>query len=154
MHPKFVIISAVARNGVIGYKGGIPWHIPQDFKHFKSLTMGKTIVMGKKTFESLPGLLPDRKHVVISSTLLPIPQVDIYSSIDAFLLSARSEYWIIGGQGIYQAFMPLAERMHITHVHRQVEGDTYFPTIGREWLCTEQENFEEYSFCTYIKIKS
>lgn len=142
---KISMIAAVADNGAIGYQGGIPWHLPEDFKHFKKTTMGCPMIMGSKTFDSLPGILPGRLHVVISrkpKKLVKSPYVvyvsNIYEAINvsgSSLFGTGSDHiFIIGGSQIYTLAMPLATEIIITEVHMNPLGDTYFPQINNhDW---------------------
>ena len=130
-----VIVAAVAANGVIGAKGGLPWHIPEDFRRVKRLTMGKPLVMGRRTFESLPGLLPGRRHIVITRDrgwraegAEPAPTLDA-----ALAIAAAPEIIIFGGAAIYALALPRATRIELTEVHAEVDGDTHMPALGPGW---------------------
>lgn len=144
-----VIVSAVAANGVIGADNAMPWRLPSDLKHFKALTLGKPVVMGRKTFESLGKPLPGRPHVVISRQAIDLPEgVHLVDSLDAALelagkLAAESgaaEVMIIGGGQIYAQAIAHADRLELTRVHASPEGDTVFPAVDRDvWqLAAEQ----------------
>lgn len=144
-----VIVSAVAENGVIGADNAMPWRLPSDLKHFKALTLGKPVVMGRKTFESLGKPLPGRPHVVISRQALELPEgVHLVQSLEAALelagkLAAESgaeEVMIIGGGQIYAQAMAHADRLELTRVHATPEGDTVFPafSIGQWDLVAER----------------
>ena len=136
------IIVARARNGVIGRDGKLPWHIPADLKRFKLLTMGSVMVMGRKTFDSLPGLLPGRRHVVLTRD--PNWQAKgaeiVHSAEAALALAGNAPVSIIGGAEIFQMFLPKANRLELTEVLADVPGDTTMPDprgdgwqeIGRE----------------------
>lgn len=140
------IIVAVADDWGIGKNNDLLWHLPEDLKRFKKLTTGNTIIMGKRTWESLPRRpLPNRKNVVITD----IPgesfegAVTVYS-IDDAVSSCRddAEAFIIGGGSIYRQFMPIADRLYITHVHRKAEADVFFPKIDKKvWKVVEKEEF-------------
>ena len=126
------IIVAMAENGVIGRDMDLPWHISADLKRFKALTMGHHIVMGRKTFESIGRLLPGRTTVIV--TRQPDYQVDgavIVNSLGAAQAAATddSELFIIGGGQIYEIALPLADRLHVTRVHTEVDGDTSLSLI-------------------------
>jgi dihydrofolate reductase len=120
------ILVARARNGVIGRDGKLPWHISADLKRFKALTMGGAMVMGRKTFESLPGLLPGRRHVVLTRD--PNWQAEgaevVHSVDEAMALRSDERLSIIGGAEIFALFLPLANRIELTEVFEDVEGDT------------------------------
>lgn len=149
------LVAAVADNGVIGTKNGLPWHIPEDFRHFKELTTGKYILMGRKTFESLGKILPNRTHLVITrQTDYVVPEgVHIFPTISQALAAfPQTDIMIIGGGEIYAQTIDIAERLYITEIHASHEGDTRFPPINPQvWQETEREDHTEYSFVTYTK---
>lgn len=129
------LVVARAENGVIGREGSLPWHIPADLKHFKGLTIGKPMIMGRKTFESLPGLLPGRRHIVLTRDAGWTAEGAgvVHSPGDALQLAGESDVAVIGGAQIYALFLPLANRIELTQVHAEVAGDTLMPHIGDEW---------------------
>ena len=135
--PRIEIVVARADNGVIGHQGRLPWHLPSDLRQFKITTMGAPMIMGRKTFDSLPGLLPGREHIVLTRDLTwHPPGVKVAHSRDeALQLAAGIErVSVIGGAEIYREFLPLAERIHLTEVHITPEGDTFFPQLNsRDW---------------------
>ena len=140
--PEIVLVAAVADNGVIGADGAMPWHISADFRRLKALTMGKPLVMGRKTFDSLPGILPGRRHIVITRD--PQWQVDGTTrtgSLDEALSIANAPHIIVfGGAQIFAEALPLADRIELTEVHAAPTGDTYFPAFDRsEWAETYRE---------------
>lgn len=156
------MIFARAANGVIGRDNTIPWRLPEDMAHFKRLTTGWPVIMGRKTWDSLPAKfrpLPGRANIVITR------QPDwngngaetAASLADALALCAASdEVWIIGGAQIYAQAMPLAERIEVTEIAENVEGDAYAPPLGTEWRETAREdhvaaNGMKFSFITYQK---
>jgi dihydrofolate reductase len=139
------IIVAVADDWGIGKNNELLWNIPSDLKRFKRLTLGNTLIMGKKTWESLPVRpLKGRKNVVLTDD--PTENIDgtvtAYSIEDALSKCAKEEeIFIIGGGSIYRQFMPLADRLFITHVHKSAPADTYFPVINeKEWEAVEKED--------------
>lgn len=123
------LVVARARNGVIGRAGTLPWHLPEDLKRFKRLTLGTAMVMGRKTFESLPGLLPSRRHIVITRDRNWRGNgAEIAHSLpEAFALAAPDDVSIIGGAEIFGLALPFAERVELTEVLADVEGDTVMP---------------------------
>lgn len=136
------LVVARADNGVIGNKGDLPWRIPEDLKHFKKLTMGKPMVMGRKTFESLPGLLPGRRHIVVTRDRdwsAEGAEVAHDAETALALAGAVPEVAIIGGAEIYRLFLPLAKKIELTEVHRSPEGDTKMPPLGSGWRVTSRE---------------
>jgi dihydrofolate reductase len=129
MQPPITLIVARAQNGTIGRSGTLPWHLPADLKRFKALTMGSTMIMGRKTFESLPKLLPGRRHIVITRD--PDWQADgaevAHDMVEALRLAQPEPVSIIGGAEIFALFLPLAQRIELTDVLEDVPGDTFLP---------------------------
>jgi dihydrofolate reductase len=123
------IVVARARNGVIGKDGALPWRLPADLKHFKQVTTGSAMVMGRKTFDSLPGLLPRRRHIVLTRN----PQwraegADIARDVEeAIALGGNERLTVIGGAEIIALFLPHADEVELTEIHAEVEGDTFLP---------------------------
>lgn len=138
------IIAAAARNNAIGNNNRLLWHLPEDLKRFKEITTGHTIIMGRKTFESLPGLLPDRYHIVITrneSFNVEDERVTVAHSIEEVLCSLKDEeeYFIIGGGEIYSQFLPYAEKIYLTAVDEEFQADTFFPDIDyTKWKVAEK----------------
>lgn len=124
---RFSIVVAMDRNGAIGRNGALPWHCPADFAHFKRLTMGGIVVMGRKTYESIGKPLEGRENWVLTSG--KIEGVRCFSSVDEVVQAAQGRsVWIIGGAAVYSAFLPMVEEMWITRIDRMVtDADTYFP---------------------------
>lgn len=138
------IIAAVAQNGVIGDRNALLWHISEDMKHFKALTTGHPVVMGRKTWESLGRPLPNRVNVVITRQAIEIPGCRVVHSLDeaVALFAADEEIFIIGGAQIYAEALPRAGRLYLTRVFRDYEGDTCFPEWNEaEWQLAETESF-------------
>ncbi|QPL53909.1 type 3 dihydrofolate reductase [Vibrio navarrensis] len=138
------MIAAMAENRIIGKENQMPWHLPADFAWFKSCTMGKPVVMGRKTFESIGRPLPGRKNIVISrDTALSIEGVSIVHSIEAALTEAgdSEEVMIIGGGSIYAECLPKADRLYLTFIDANVDGDTQFPEWGEGWYESHREHY-------------
>ncbi|MEQ1498460.1 MAG: dihydrofolate reductase [Novosphingobium sp.] len=140
---EIFLVAAVAANGVIGAGGEIPWHISADFRRVKALTIGKPLVMGRKTFESLPGLLPGRRHIVITRD--PAWQADgaevVHDLAAALRLANAPHIAIFGGAQIYAEALPLADRIELTEVALTPEGDARFPAFNRaDWAETFRES--------------
>ncbi|HEX6741513.1 MAG TPA: dihydrofolate reductase [Sphingomicrobium sp.] len=127
--PPITLIVARARNGVIGRRGKLPWHLPADLKRFKALTMGSVMVMGRKTFDSLPGLLPGRRHVVLTrDRTWNAPGAEVAHDVDESLrLAGVERVSVIGGAELFAQFLPLANRIELTEVLADVPGDTVMP---------------------------
>lgn len=150
------LIAAVAKNNCIGIDNKLPWHIPEDFDHFKKLTDGKVVVMGRKTWESLPEKfrpLPNRKNVVVTRQLnYPVPAgVEIYSSPEeAITAHANDDIMICGGAQLYAQTIHRADRLFITEIHRDVDGDAFFPPIDKTlWRETAREPHDGFTFIMY-----
>jgi dihydrofolate reductase len=130
------LIWAQSANGVVGYDNTLPWRIPEDLARFRALTTGATVVMGRRTWESLPPRfrpLPHRRNVVVTTDAsYDAPGAEVFTSLDAALGSA-DDVWIGGGGEIYAATMPLADALYVTDVDIEVDGDVVAPTIGPQW---------------------
>ena len=139
---NFTLIAAVSLNKVIGSNGSIPWHIPEDLKYFQSNTLYSTVIMGRNTYESIGKPLPNRKNIVITSSKNKFQDIEIYSNIEDLIESLKNsedEIFIIGGEKIYSEFMPLANKMLITEVKIEIEGDSFFPEWDpNEWTETHR----------------
>jgi dihydrofolate reductase len=133
-HPEIILIVARARNRVIGASGQLPWHIPADLRHFKTLTQDAPMIMGRKTFESLPGLLPGRRHIVLTRNPDWSEEgAETASSVKAALALANApRVSIIGGAEIYALFLDHSDRIEMTEVHADFSGDTVFPVIEED----------------------
>ena len=141
------IIVAIAENNAIGFENQLIYWLPNDLKRFKSLTTGHTIIMGRRTFESLPkGALPNRRNIVLSRNgkAEDFPNADLYATLDEALASCKGEVYIIGGASVYREALPLADRLCLTCVHDTPEkADTFFPQIDEaEWTETFREEHE------------
>lgn len=143
--PAIRLVVAVAENGVIGQAGQLPWHLPDDLKRFKALTMGKPMLMGRRTFESIGRALPGRTSLVLtrSARWSPPPGVVAVHSIEEALAEARrsgaAELAVIGGADVFLLTLPLARRIDLTRVHAEVSGDVSFPPLDpREWQETQR----------------
>lgn len=149
--PEIVFVVARAENGVIGRDGALPWKIPADLKRFKALTMGAPMIMGRKTFDSLPGLLPGRRHIVLTHGDWQAEGAEVARSADAALaLVDGPRVSIVGGAEIYRLFEPLADRIELTEVHGRPEGDTVLPPfVG--WREAARQDHEGYAFVTLIR---
>jgi dihydrofolate reductase len=156
---EIIIIAAMAENRVIGKDNALPWAIKEDMEHFRKLTKGCPCIMGRKTWESLPTKpLPGRLNVVVSQTMQTgsVPEdVKIFPSLSVAVeyCSGYEKIFIIGGEAIYrQAFM-FADKIELTVIHKQYEGDAFFPeTDDSLWQLSNTENFDTFSFITYTKI--
>jgi len=130
------LIVAHDKNRVIGYKNQMPWHLPGDLKYFKETTMGKPLIMGRKTFESIGRPLPGRRNIVITRNKdYHHEGIEVASSFEEALKLAgdAEEIMVIGGGQIFKMALPMADRLYITHIDHAFEGDTYFPEYEEEW---------------------
>ncbi len=158
MKPLLTLIAAVARNGIIGRDNALPWRLPEDLKHFKALTTGHPIVMGRKTWKSLGRPLPGRHNIVVTrDALYRAEGVTVVNSLeDALRLASDSgELFVIGGAEVYRLALPLADRLQFTEIDADFDGDTYFPVFDRAaWRETSRERHRsasgfDYAFVTY-----
>lgn len=163
---KVSLIVAVADNGCIGINNALPWYLPEDLKYFKRMTMGKPIIMGRKTFESIGKPLPGRTNIVITNNAQYSHEgIKVARSLDEALkiaeaiavIDGKDEVMVIGGAGIYALCLPRADRLYYTKVHAAVNGDAFFPAVNwSEWKLGAQEDHQasdnnpyDYSFCVY-----
>lgn len=162
---KISLVVAAATNNSIGKDGKMPWHLPNDMKHFKNLTWGMPVIMGRKTFESLGKALPGRKNIVVSrQPAFSAPGAVMVKNLEDALFVAReadaNEVMVIGGGEIYRALMDRAQRIYLTRVEAEPEGDTFFPSLNpRQWHLLSQKNHEadakndyNYSFQCWERI--
>ena len=138
---RITLVAAVADNGVIGADGGIPWRIPEDFAHFKALTLGHTLVMGRATYESIGRALPGRTTIVLTrDPAWSAPGVLVALSLDEALALVEGEAMIAGGAAVYAAALPLADAQVLTEVHQSPDGDTFYPGFDRDaWVEVRRE---------------
>jgi len=153
MEYMLTLIAAMAANRVIGKDNGLPRDYPEDMARFRSLTAGKTIVMGRKTFDSIGRPLPKRRNIVLSRSSFVAEGVEVFSTIDDIIAATQDEpeVMIIGGQTIYEQFLPYADRIELTIIHQEYAGDTYFPVFEDDFTQVAREEREELDFVTYEK---
>ncbi|WP_341937363.1 dihydrofolate reductase [Marinimicrobium sp. C2-29] len=163
---KVAIIVATARNGVIGRDNQLPWRLPDDLKHFKAVTLGKPVIMGRKTHESIGRALPGRLNIVISRSPRPLedPAVRWVSSLEEGLALARAEQpdaeelMVMGGAEIYRQALAQTDRIYLTRIDLEIEGDAYFPELSpAEWTLTDKKAGASdapvpHSFLEYEKV--
>lgn len=148
------LIVAFDENNLIGKDNSLPWHIPEDLKHFKALTTGNRIIMGRKTFESIGKPLPNRENIVLSKNGFIYEGIKVYSKVEELLktLNDEKKNYIIGGAGIYKELLPLVDILHISHVKGTFEGDAYFPKINyNDYEILEKIEYEEFTYIKYSK---
>lgn len=159
------LIVAKAKNNVIGKDNQLIWHLPEDLKRFKKLTTGNTIIMGRKTFESLGRVLPNRHHIVLcndANMKIDDENVEILEDISLLdkYIKDEEEHFVIGGATMYRLLMPYCTKMYITEINQEFDGDVSFPEINMsEWKVTEREkglkdekNPFDYEYVTYERI--
>ena len=157
------MVAAVARNGVIGRGNQLPWRLPEDLRRFKALTLGKPVIMGRRTFESIGRPLPDRTNVVISRRSEQLAGCTLVDSIAAALslFAAAPEVMVIGGAQIYQQCLSRADLLHLTRVEADIEGDAVFPELlPQEWQerviarhAADERHAHAFSFCELTRIQ-
>ena len=160
------MIYARSANGIIGKDGDLPWRLPADLKRFKALTMGKPMIMGRKTFQSLPGLLPGRQHIVLTRRTDWQPEgAKVAASVEEALALAATEnesgrVSIVGGAAIYDLFMPIADTIELTQIHADFDGDTVMSAPDADWIEVAREDHAAegtkpaYSFISYERKPS
>ncbi len=162
---EITLIAAASENNVLGMDNKLIWHISDDLKRFKKLTLGHSVIMGRKTFESMPNALPNRKNIVLTrnknyKAKNAILANDLEKAVE--LTGDDSNPYIIGGGEIYNLFLPIANRIELTRVHKIFDGDAFFPEIDlnkwellyKEKHFSNSDNIYNYSYLTYKKIKS
>ncbi|MFE1243320.1 dihydrofolate reductase [Fictibacillus sp. NPDC058756] len=156
-------VVAMDENRAIGKDNDLPWYLPNDLKHFKKTTMGKPIVMGRKTYESIGKPLPGRENIVVTRDKSYKAEVTtIVHSVDEVLQMNADEICVIGGTEIFKMFLPVADRLYITEIHHTFDADTYFPELNNnEWKelsrtegIVDEKNKYPHEFVVYEKIKS
>ncbi|MBX4187369.1 MAG: dihydrofolate reductase [Candidatus Doudnabacteria bacterium] len=158
---KLTFVAAVAKNGVIGSHNALPWYIPEDLKHFKAVTVGKIVLMGKNTFDSVMNRikkpLPERTNVVITRQMdWSAPEgVLVYHSIEEALdaLKDKDEVMVAGGGQIFSQLMDKADKLILTEVHKEIDGDVFFPNVDKSiWKeVSREDHLPEFSFVIYAK---
>lgn len=162
---KISIIVAVDKNWLIGKRGGLPWRLPADLKHFQVLTTGHTVIMGRKTYDSIGKPLPNRINIVISrNDDLNIPGCITVKSMQEAIESSSNdqEIFVMGGAEIYSQFVPFTQKIYLTKIHHQFDGDIFFPKLDlSEWRETGRQDFEvddknqyKYSFLILEKTRN
>ena len=160
------IIVAKAKNNIIGKDNKLLWNLPEDLKHFKNLTTGHTMIMGRKTFQSLGRVLPNRKHIIFSQNpdfKVDDENVEVVHSLLQIqnLIEGKEEVFVIGGAMIYNFLMPYVKKMYVTEIEKDFDGDTFFPVIdnniwkeiSREKGIKNEKNNLDYYFVTYERVK-
>jgi dihydrofolate reductase len=161
--PRIYLVAAIARNGVIGAQGKLPWHLPEDLQHFKKLTLGHPVIMGRRTWDSLPKALPGRENIVVTrSANRDIPGASVANSLEAAIALCAGEpvAFVIGGAGIFAEALPIASGLVLTEIGRDYDGDVRFPDWNRaDWRETQRERHASaagvpFSFVLYERLDS
>lgn len=156
------LIVAYSKNRVIGKNGHLPWEgkMPADMRYFRAMTLGKTIIMGRTTFESIGRALPKRQNIVLSRTPFEAPGITVVNNLEDAYALATDEIMVIGGGQVYREALDTADIIYATEIDVEAEGDVTFPALGPEWMETHREdhaadleNAYPYSFVTYTKTK-
>lgn len=132
---KLSIIAAIGKNNELGLNNNLIWHLKGDMKFFKETTIGHTIIMGRKTFESLPHLLEERKHIVLSRNNINIPNIEVFHTIEEFLsnyINTDEEIFNIGGASVYQSLLEYTDKIYLTEIEKTAKADAYFPTFNKK----------------------
>lgn len=155
---EIIFVAAMSENGVIGQNGRLPWHLPNDFKHFKKLTRGQHILMGRKTFDSLGRALPERHNLVLTKDrTLCAPDIEVVHSKEEVVNRNYETLMVIGGEEIFRLFLPECTKMYLTLVHTTITGDAYFPPhtgfveTMRETHESDERHQYAYTFIEYEK---
>ena len=157
------IVVAHASNGVIGRDGGLPWHLPSDLRHFKELTSGHTVVMGRRTYESLPDRfrpLPNRRNLVLTTDPAYVARgAEVFTSLESALDVCDRDCFVIGGEATYRQALPISDRVYATRLEAEHDGDARFPDLAEEeWRCVGTsepltENDQRFTFRTYERVR-
>lgn len=149
------LIAAVTKKRVIGNRQGLPWHIPEDLRRFKKLTTGKTVLMGRTTFDTIGRPLPHRQNIVLDKDKKLITGAHVCDSLPEALTLAKElgdELYVMGGASVYAQMLPFTQIMHLSHIKKNYEGDIYFPAYGKkEWQEVAREEYEEFTAVTYVR---
>jgi dihydrofolate reductase len=151
------IIAAMTPRGVIGKGNELPWNIPDELKHFRKTTQASTVIMGLKTFQSIGRPLPNRHNIVLATAQMEMPGVSVCLSIDQALEVARGvekPIFIIGGAYTYAQFLPLADRMILSYIRKEYDGDVYFPAFAqKDWQVVGRVDYPEFEVVEYVRGK-
>jgi len=147
------LIAGLTKNRIIGKDRSLPWHIPEDLRNFKRLTSGHTIIMGRKTYESIGRPLPNRNNIVVSRTMEAADGIEVCSSFEAAMDKAgqkEGDTFIIGGTSMFAEGLTVADTLYLSWIKKDYEGDTYFPAFDiNDWEMTEEKDFDDFVFTAY-----
>jgi len=154
---RLSLVAAVAANGVIGADGTMPWHYPEDLRHFRETTVGHPVIMGRHTFEAIGGQLPNRYNVVLTSDPESLPDsVTAVQSIKAATTAAsgqnRQPAYVVGGAAVYDQFLPVADELVLSELDDAYPGDTTFPTVDWDrWRAVERDRYDRFTVVRYLR---
>jgi len=147
------LIAGLTKNRIIGKDGSLPWHIPEDLRNFKQLTSGHTIIMGRKTYESIGRPLPNRNNIVVSRTMEAADGIEVCSSFEEAMGKARQkegDTFIIGGTSMFAEGLAVADTLYLSWIKKDYEGNIYFPAFDvNDWKMTEEKDFDDFVFTAY-----
>ncbi len=149
------IVAAMTKERVIGNGNGLPWHIPEEIRHYRAIIEGKIVIMGGKTYELMKKNLPGRNNIVISRALTSIDGIDLCTDINSALKKAASygdDIFIIGGASVFEQTIGIADRMSLSEIKKSYEGDKFFPEFSKEnWTVESREDFAEFEYVVYAR---
>lgn len=152
-----IIIAALTKKRVIGKDNKLLWNLPEDMENFRKLTTGNTVIMGTRTFESIGKPLPNRNNIVVSFVPIEIEGADVCLSLEEAIAKAKSygkEIFIIGGASVYKQALPLADKLYLSFVKKEYEGDAYFPEFDeKDWIVEKRKDFKDFEFVIYRKFR-
>jgi len=155
--PSVAIIVAMTEDHLIGAEGSLPWHLPEDLKLFRQITSGKTVIMGRKTFEAIGHPLKERINIVVSRSMKPVPGIEVCTGLVEGLAIAAGyarPVFVIGGSSVYRKALPIANEMHISWVNGPFSGDCYFPRLElSEWAIVAECDFPGFRYSHYRRIR-
>ncbi|MBI4021786.1 MAG: dihydrofolate reductase [Candidatus Andersenbacteria bacterium] len=156
--PTIHMIVAMTRDRVIGKRGSLPWKLKGDLPRFRRLTLGKVVIMGRRTYDSIGRPLPGRHNIVLDYERQPLPGVTVCGSVEEALALARAlstDIFVIGGASVYAQMLPLVEWLHISHVRHDYSGDVYFPLYEpRDWEKVASEEYDDFTAATYRRVRT
>lgn len=154
---KINLITAFTKKSVIGTKDGLPWDIPEDLKYFQTTTKGKTVLMGRKTFDTIGRPLPRRNNIILDYEKRPIEGAWVFGSITEAIQQAKKfkeTLFVIGGASVYSQMLPQVDNLYISHIKKDYPGDVYFPAYDKSlWQEVKRQEYDEFTAVIYKKIK-
>jgi len=150
-----ILIAAMTKRRVIGRNNALPWNIPEELQHFRTQTLNSTVIMGRKTYDSIGRLMPKRHNIIVSRSSPNIPGADVCSSLDEALKKAKTynkTTFIIGGAQIFKEALPIADKMYLSFIKKEYDGDTFFPEFDESrWTIEKREEHQEFEFVVLRK---